>query len=119
MLGFDNIDALNSRFFLIAGPCIIEDEKTSFTIAEELKKICDNYDVPLVFKASFKKANRTRLDSFTGIGDKTALEIIHNIGKALSIPAITDIHESKDADLAAQYVDELKIPAFKSRQTDL
>jgi 2-dehydro-3-deoxyphosphooctonate aldolase (KDO 8-P synthase) len=119
MLGFDNIDALNSRFFLIAGPCIIEDEKTSFTIAEELKKICDNYDVPLVFKASFKKANRTRLDSFTGIGDKTALEIIHNIGKALSIPTITDIHESKDADLAAQYVDALQIPAFLSRQTDL
>ena len=116
MLDYKN---LKSTFFLIAGPCIVEDEKTSFLIAEELKTICEKYNVPFIFKASYKKANRTRLDSFTGIGDISALEIIKNIGKKLSIPLITDIHESKDAEIAAKYVDILQIPAFLSRQTDL
>ena len=78
MLDYKN---LKSTFFLIAGPCIVEDEKTSFLIAEELKTICEKYNVPFIFKASYKKANRTRLDSFTGIGDISALEIIKNIGK--------------------------------------
>ena len=116
MLG---LDSLGTRFFLIAGPCIVEDDKTSFSIAERLKSICDKYDIPLIFKASYKKANRTRLDSFTGIGDKNALEVINNIGKSLSVPVLTDIHESKDAEFAAKYVDALQIPAFLSRQTDL
>ena len=116
MLDFENLE---DTFFLIAGPCIIEDEKTSFLIAEELKSICEKYNIPFVFKASYKKANRTRLDSFTGIGDNNALEIIKDIGKNLSIPLLTDIHESKDAEIAAKYVDILQIPAFLSRQTDL
>jgi 2-dehydro-3-deoxyphosphooctonate aldolase (KDO 8-P synthase) len=107
------------RFFLIAGPCIIEDEDTSFLIAREVKNICIKLDIPYIFKASYKKANRTRLDSFTGIGDQKALEIIQRIGKDLDLPVITDIHESKDADMAAPYVDALQIPAFLSRQTDL
>lgn len=107
------------RFKLIAGPCAIEDRDLSFSIAREVKAICDRLDIEYIFKGSFKKANRSRLDSFTGIGDIEALEILRDIGKELGIQTITDIHESPDAALAAQYVDHLQIPAFLCRQTDL
>jgi 2-dehydro-3-deoxyphosphooctonate aldolase (KDO 8-P synthase) len=107
------------RFKLIAGPCAIEDRALSFSIAREVKAICDRLDIEYIFKGSFKKANRSRLDSFTGIGDIEALEILRDIGQELGIETITDIHESPDAALAAQYVDHLQIPAFLCRQTDL
>jgi len=107
------------RFKLIAGPCAIEDRALSFSIAREVKAICDRLDIEFIFKGSFKKANRSRLDSFTGIGDIEALEILRDIGQELGIETITDIHESPDAALAAQYVDHLQIPAFLCRQTDL
>ena len=107
------------RFKLIAGPCAIEDRELSFSIAREVKAICDRLDIEYIFKGSFKKANRSRLDSFTGIGDIEALEILRDIGQELGIETITDIHESPDAALAAQYVDHLQIPAFLCRQTDL
>jgi 2-dehydro-3-deoxyphosphooctonate aldolase (KDO 8-P synthase) len=107
------------RFKLIAGPCAIEDRALSFSIAREVKAICDRLDIEYIFKGSFKKANRSRLDSFTGIGNLEALEILRDIGVELGIETITDIHESPDAALAAQYVDHLQIPAFLCRQTDL
>ncbi len=107
------------RFKLIAGPCAIEDRELAFSIAREVKAICDRLDIEYIFKGSFKKANRSRLDSFTGIGDTEALEILRDVGQELGIETITDIHESPDAALAAQYVDHLQIPAFLCRQTDL
>jgi len=107
------------RFKLIAGPCAIEDRELAFSIAREVKAICDRLDIEYIFKGSFKKANRSRLDSFTGIGDTEALEILRDIGQELGIETITDIHESPDAALAAKYVDHLQIPAFLCRQTDL
>ncbi len=107
------------NFFLIAGPCAIEGEEIAFEIAERIQKITDKYEIPWVFKGSFKKANRSRLDSFTGIGDEKALNILKNVGDQFKVPTITDIHESKDAALAAAYVDVLQIPAFLCRQTDL
>jgi len=111
---------LNSNnFILIAGPCAIEGEEMAFKIAEKILKISNKYKVPFIFKGSFKKANRSRIDSFTGIGDVKALEILRKVSKALDIPTITDIHEVKDAELAAKYVDVLQIPAFLVRQTDL
>ena len=111
---------LNSNnFILIAGPCAIEGEEMAFKIAEKILNISNKYKVPFIFKGSFKKANRTRIDSFTGIGDIKALEILSKISSTLDIPTITDIHEVKDADLAARYVDVLQIPAFLVRQTDL
>jgi 2-dehydro-3-deoxyphosphooctonate aldolase (KDO 8-P synthase) len=114
------IDVLNKdNFFLIAGPCAVEDEESPFEIAKEIKRICDSLDIPFIFKGSFKKANRTKLDSFTGIGDEKALKVLQKVGKELNVPTLTDIHESKDAELAAKYVDILQIPAFLCRQTDL
>ena len=111
---------LNSNnFILIAGPCAIEGEEMAFKIAEKILNISNEYKVPFIFKGSFKKANRSRIDSFTGIGDIKALEILNKISSSLDIPTITDIHEVKDADLAAKYVDVLQIPAFLVRQTDL
>ena len=111
---------LNSNnFILIAGPCAIEGEKMAFKIAEKILNISNKYKVPFIFKGSFKKANRSRIDSFTGIGDIKALEILSKISSTLDIPTITDIHEVKDADLASRYVDVLQIPAFLVRQTDL
>jgi 2-dehydro-3-deoxyphosphooctonate aldolase (KDO 8-P synthase) len=111
---------LNSNnFILIAGPCAIESEEMAFKIAEKILNISNEYKVPFIFKGSFKKANRSRIDSFTGIGDIKALEILNKISSSLDIPTITDIHEVKDADLAAKYVDVLQIPAFLVRQTDL
>ena len=111
---------LNSNnFILIAGPCAIESEEMAFKIAEKIFNISNEYKVPFIFKGSFKKANRSRIDSFTGIGDIKALEILNKVSSTLDIPTITDIHEVKDADLAAKYVDVLQIPAFLVRQTDL
>jgi 2-dehydro-3-deoxyphosphooctonate aldolase (KDO 8-P synthase) len=111
---------LNSNnFILIAGPCAIEGEEMAFKIAEKILNISNKYKVPFIFKGSFKKANRSRIDSFTGIGDVKALEILRKVSSALDVPTITDIHEVKDAELAAKYVDVLQIPAFLVRQTDL
>jgi 2-dehydro-3-deoxyphosphooctonate aldolase (KDO 8-P synthase) len=116
----DNIRFKDSQnFFLIAGPCAMEDETTAFKIAEKLVEISEKHQIPYIFKASFKKANRSRVDSFTGIGDEKALKIIKKIGDHFGIPTTTDIHEIPHAALAAEYVDVLQIPAFLVRQTDL
>ena len=109
----------SGNFFLIAGPCVIEDEIMAFDIAEKIFEITDKLEIPFIFKASYKKANRSKLDSFTGIGDEKALNIIKEIGGKFNIPTITDIHSENDAILAAKYVDILQIPAFLCRQTDL
>lgn len=109
----------SGNFFLLAGPCAIEGEEMAFKIAEKIKTITDKLEIPWVFKGSFKKANRSRIDSFTGIGDEKALEILQKISTQLQVPTVTDIHTNEDAALAAQYVDVLQIPAFLVRQTDL
>jgi 2-dehydro-3-deoxyphosphooctonate aldolase (KDO 8-P synthase) len=109
----------SNNFFLIAGPCAIEGRDTAMEIAEKIVKLSDKYKIPYIFKGSYKKANRTKLDSFTGIGDEKALEILKEIGLKFNIPTITDIHESEEAAMAANYVDVLQIPAFLCRQTDL
>ena len=115
-----NINHPNSdQFFLLAGPCAIESEAMAFEIAEKVLTITDKLNIPFVFKGSFKKANRSRIDSFTGIGDEVALEILQKIGQKFNIPTVTDIHEESDAAKAAAYVDVLQIPAFLVRQTDL
>ena len=108
-----------NNFFLIAGPCVVEGEGMVSEISETVAAICKKYQIPYIFKASYKKANRTSASSFTGIGDKEAMEIIKNAGKKISIPTITDIHTSQEAALAAGYVDILQIPAFLCRQTEL
>ena len=119
-MNISKLKHLNSNnFILIAGPCAIEGEEMAFKIAEKILNISNEYKVPFIFKGSFKKANRSRIDSFTGIGDIKALEILNKVSSNLDIPTITDIHEVKDADLAAKYVDVLQIPAFLVRQTDL
>ena len=116
----DKIHHKDSRnFFLIAGPCAIESEDMAFEIAEKIVKLSDKYQIPYIFKGSFKKANRSRVDSFTGIGDEKALEILKKVGEHFNIPTTTDIHENEHAELAAKYVDVLQIPAFLVRQTDL
>ena len=107
------------KFLLIAGPCAIEGEKIAFEIAEKLVSITSKLSIPIVFKGSYKKADRTRIDSFTGIGDKKALKILKGINSRFSIPVITDIHSSIEADIAAEYVDIIQIPAFLARQTEL
>lgn len=113
-------DLKENRFFLLAGPCVIEDEESPYKIAEKLKSICKSYDIPYVFKGSYRKANRSRLDSFMGIGDEKALNVLAGIRKELDIPVVTDIHAVEEAQLAAEYgVDILQIPAFLCRQTDL
>jgi 2-dehydro-3-deoxyphosphooctonate aldolase (KDO 8-P synthase) len=109
----------SKNFFLIAGPCVVEGRDICFEIAEKLIKITDKYNIPFVFKGSYRKANRTKVDSFTGIGDEKALKILAEIGMSFNIPTITDIHESHEAAMAADYVDVLQIPAFLCRQTDL
>lgn len=103
----------------MAGPCAIEGEEMAFEIAEKIFNITNKLEIPFIFKGSFKKANRSRIDSFTGIGDEKALNILKKVGEKLQIPTVTDIHEIKDAKLAAKYVDVLQIPAFLVRQTDL
>lgn len=109
----------SGNFFLIAGPCVIEGEQITFDIAMKLKEITDRLEIPFIFKASYKKANRSRSDSFTGIGNETAFEILAKIKDKLQVSLLTDIHESSDAEIAAKYVDVLQIPAFLCRQTDL
>lgn len=115
-----NIKHLDSdNFFVLAGPCAIEGEEMAMKIAERLVKITNDLKIPYVFKGSFKKANRSRVDSFTGIGDEKALKILQKVGQEFNIPTVTDIHTNEDASMAAEYVDVLQIPAFLVRQTDL
>lgn len=109
----------SENFFLLAGPCAIEGRDMAMKIADEMVRITDQLKIPYVFKGSFKKANRSRLDSFTGIGDEKALKILQEVSTTFKIPTITDIHEVADAGMAAAYVDILQIPAFLVRQTDL
>ena len=109
----------SNNFFLLCGPCAIEGEDMAYRIAEKVVSITDKLNIPYVFKGSFKKANRSRIDSFTGIGDENALEILAKVSEKFDVPTITDIHEVSDAAKAAQYVDVLQIPAFLVRQTDL
>ena len=109
----------SNNFFLLAGPCAIEGEEMAMSIAEKILGITNRLEIPFIFKGSFKKANRSRIDSFTGIGDKKALEILKKVSEKFDIPTVTDIHEVSDAALAAKYVDVLQIPAFLVRQTDL
>lgn len=106
-------------FFLLAGPCAIEDRDMAMRIAEHLAELTQRLEIPWVFKGSYRKANRSRIDSFTGIGDEKALSILAEIGKQFSVPTVTDIHESHEAAMAAEYVDVLQIPAFLFRQTEL
>lgn len=109
----------SGNFFLMAGPCAIEGEEMAMRIAEKIVSITDKLRIPYIFKGSFKKANRSRIDSFTGIGDEKALTILRKVSETFGVPSVTDIHETHDADLAAAYVDVLQIPAFLVRQTDL
>jgi len=109
----------SGNFFLIAGPCVVENETMPFEIAEKVLTICDRLKIPYIFKASFKKANRSKLDSFQGIGDVKALNIIRQVGEQFDIPVLTDIHSENDAAMAAEYADVLQIPAFLCRQTEL
>jgi len=109
----------SKQFFLIAGPCAVESEEICMEIAERVSVICNRLDIPYIFKASFKKANRSKIDSFTGIGDATGLDIIQKVGLKFQIPTTTDIHTDDDAQTAAAFVDILQIPAFLCRQTSL
>jgi 2-dehydro-3-deoxyphosphooctonate aldolase (KDO 8-P synthase) len=109
----------SNNFFLLAGPCAIESEDMALRIAEKVIGITDKLEIPYIFKGSFKKANRSRIDSFTGIGDEKALKILHKVSETFNVPTVTDIHEVSDAAMAAEYVDVLQIPAFLVRQTDL
>ncbi len=108
-----------SNFFLIAGPCVIEGEEMAYNICDTISSICRRLDIPYAFKGSYRKANRSRLDSFTGIGDLEALKILHGVGERYGVPVVTDIHTAQEASMAADFVDILQIPAFLCRQTDL
>jgi len=120
MLAIPNLKNTNAgHFFLMAGPCAIEDRDMALRIGEHLANLTDRLRIPYVFKGSYRKANRTKLDSFTGIGDEKALRILQEVGQAFGVPTVTDIHESGEAAMAAAYVDVLQIPAFLCRQTDL
>lgn len=116
---FQNQSYTSNNFFLIAGPCVVENEKMVFDISEKVAAICKKLAIPYIFKASYRKANRTSASSFTGIGDETALQLIKAAGAALSVPTTTDVHAATEAAMAAAYVDVLQIPAFLCRQTDL
>ena len=109
----------SNNFFLLAGPCAIEGEDMAMRIAEKVVSITEKLKIPYIFKGSFKKANRSRVDSFTGIGDEKALKILRKVSETFAVPTVTDIHENSDAAMAAEYVDVLQIPAFLVRQTDL
>ncbi|HJZ39191.1 MAG TPA: 3-deoxy-8-phosphooctulonate synthase [Bacteroidales bacterium] len=111
--------ANSGNFFLIAGPCVIESRELCFDIAGRIIEMTDRLKIPFIFKSSYKKANRSKLDSFSGIGDKAGLEVLRDIRKTLGIPVLTDIHSAEEAYFASQYVDVLQIPAFLCRQTDL
>lgn len=106
-------------FFVMAGPCCIEDEATALYIAERIAQMCARLSIPYIFKGSYRKANRSRVDSFTGIGDERALKILAKVRETFDCPVVTDIHETQEAAMAAEYVDVLQIPAFLCRQTDL
>lgn len=115
-----NISELKSdNFFLLAGPCVIEGEEMALNIAEQIMQITSRLNIPYVFKGSYRKANRSRVDSFTGIGDEKSLKILRKVRETFGIPVVTDIHEAHEAAMAAEYVDVLQIPAFLCRQTDL
>ena len=107
------------NFFLLAGPCVIEGEEMAMRIAEHVVNVTERLGIPYVFKGSYRKANRSRLDSFTGIGDEKALQILAKVRDTFGVPVVTDIHTADEAEMAAQYVDVLQIPAFLCRQTDL
>lgn len=109
----------SGNFFLIAGPCVIENNTLTFQIAERLKEITDKLAIPFIFKASYRKANRSRMDSFSGIGDERALKILEITGEEYHLPVLTDVHEVRETEIAAVYVDVLQIPAFLCRQTEL
>jgi 2-dehydro-3-deoxyphosphooctonate aldolase (KDO 8-P synthase) len=109
----------SNNFFLLAGPCVIENEEMAYPIAEHILEITNRLEIPFIFKASYKKANRSRLDSFSGIGDEKALKILRDISEKLDIPVVTDIHSAEEARLAVGYADVLQIPAFLCRQTEL
>lgn len=112
---FENTD----NFFLLAGPCVIEGEQMALDIARRIAPVCEELSIPYVFKGSYRKANRSRLDSFTGIGDLEALEILAEVRREVGVPVVTDIHDASEARMAADFVDILQIPAFLCRQTDL
>ena len=107
------------NFFLLAGPCVIEGEDMAMRIAERIVSMTTERGIPYVFKGSYRKANRSRLDSFTGIGDENALRVLRRVRETFNIPVVTDIHSAEEAEMAAEYVDILQIPAFLCRQTDL
>lgn len=109
----------HGNFFLLAGPCVIEGEEMAMRIAERVVTMTDKLQIPYVFKGSYRKANRSRLDSFTGIGDEKALKILKKVNRTFGVPTVTDIHSPQEAAMAAEYVDVLQIPAFLCRQTDL
>lgn len=123
MINYLQLDKLKHQdggnFFLLAGPCVIEGEDMALRIADRIVKITDRLRIPFVFKGSYRKANRSRIDSFTGIGDEQALLILQKVGKTFDIPVVTDIHSAEEAEMAAPYADILQIPAFLCRQTDL
>nr|WP_321380099.1 3-deoxy-8-phosphooctulonate synthase [uncultured Bacteroides sp.] len=117
MKDLKNTDSGN--FFLLAGPCVIEGEEMALRIAERIVKMTDQLRIPYVFKGSYRKANRSRLDSFMGIGDEKALKILKKVNETFGVPTVTDIHSAEEAAMAAEYADVLQIPAFLCRQTDL
>ena len=108
-----------NNFFLIAGPCVVESEALVFEVAEKVKEITDSLKIPYIFKSSYRKANRTKIDSFSGIGNEKALKILGRVRTELNIPVVTDIHSVEEAGIAAEFVDVLQIPAFLCRQTEL
>jgi 2-dehydro-3-deoxyphosphooctonate aldolase (KDO 8-P synthase) len=116
---FNNQQYNNNNFFLIAGPCVVEGEELVMEVAEKVSNICKKLQIPYIFKASYRKANRTAASSFTGIGDEKAMELIQKVGEKYHLPTTTDIHTAQEAAIAAKYVDVLQIPAFLCRQTDL
>lgn len=118
MMTIENLNN-SENFFLLAGPCVIEGEDMALRIAERVVKMTDRLDIPYVFKGSYRKANRSRLDSFTGIGDEKALKVLKKVRDTFGVPVVTDIHAPEEAAMAAEYVDILQIPAFLCRQTDL
>jgi 2-dehydro-3-deoxyphosphooctonate aldolase (KDO 8-P synthase) len=109
----------SGNFFLIAGPCVVEDEKNPFLVARAISAICHRLKIPFIFKASYRKANRSKSGSFQGIGDIHALQVLREVGDTLDVPTLTDVHTSQEAVIAAEYVDVLQIPAFLCRQTEL
>ncbi len=107
------------NFFLIAGPCVVESEEMVMEIADKVYTICKRLEIPYIFKASYRKANRTSANSFTGLGDDTGLELIKKVGLTYGLPTTSDVHAADETAIAAQYIDVLQIPAFLCRQTDL